>query len=178
MENKDIHNNDWLSKLPKESGFEVPEGYFDAIEDQFSAGLREELLPKSTGFEVPQDYFDGLEDTILEKIELPKKVKVIPLRARVLRMTTIAAVITLLLTIYFKPLEQEEPSYEEIAAWIDDNMSDIDTIEIIGAFDEDTNLDESFFDDSLENNNIEKYLDENDTYILIEESPGLFDEIN
>ena len=73
MENKDIHNDDWLSKLPKESGFEVPKGYFDHIEDEFSAKLREEFLPKNTGCETPQGYFDGLEDTILSKVELKRK---------------------------------------------------------------------------------------------------------
>ena len=41
---------------------------------------------------------------------------------------------------------------------------------------EEINFEQSFFEDSLESNNIENYLDENDTFILIEESPGLFDD--
>jgi len=178
MENNNTHNDDWLSSLPKDSGFEVPKGYFDNVEDQFSAKLREASFPKDSGFDVPKDYFDGLEEVILAKVELPKKVKVIPLQTKILRMASIAAVFALLLTIYFRPIETSEPSYEEIATWIDDNMSTIEASDIVGAFDENTTFDESFFDDSLESNNIENYLDENDTYILIEESPGLFDEIN
>jgi len=178
MENKEIHNDDWLSNLPKDSGFEVPEGYFDAVEDQFSAKLREESFPNKSGFETPEGYFDGLEEAILSKVELPKKGKVISLRSRILRISSIAAVFAILLTIYFSPPENNAPSSDEIAAWIDENISDIDTEYIVGAFDEETTLEESFFEDSLESNNIENYLDENDTYILIEESPGLFDDIN
>ncbi len=179
MENKNTHNEDWLSSLPKDSGFEIPEGYFDTVEDQFSAKLREESLPNESGFDVPEGYFDGLDDSILSKVELPKKGKVIPLRTRILRVSSIAAVFAIMLTVYFSaPNEVTAPSSDEIAAWIDENISDIDTEYIVEAFDEETTLDESFFEDSLENNNIENYLDENDTYILIEESPGLFDEIN
>ena len=179
MENRNLHNEDWLSSLPKDSGFDIPEGYFDAVEDQFSAKLREESLPDKSGYDIPVGYFDGLEDVIVSKLKLPKKGKVIPLRTRILRVSSIAAVFAIMLTVYFSvPNEVATPSSDEIATWIDENIGDIDTEYIVGAFDEETTLDESFFEDSLENNNIENYLDENDTYILIEESPGLFDEIN
>jgi hypothetical protein len=206
MENKNTHNEDWLSGLPKKSGFDVPEGYFDAVEDQFSAKLREESLPDETGFDVPEGYFDALEDklqtrliqeslpresgfgvpegyfdsledTILAKVDLPKEVKVIPLRTRILRISSIAAVFAIMLTVYFSvPNEEIEPTSDEIAAWIDENINEIDTEYIVDSFDEETTLDASFFEDSLESNTIENYLDEDDTYILIEESPDLFDE--
>jgi hypothetical protein len=179
MENKNIHNDDWLSNLPKDSGFDVPKGYFDSVEDEFSARLREESLPDASGFDVPEGYFDGLEDVILSKVELPKHGKVIPLRTRILRISSIAAVFAVMLTVYFSvPNDVTTPSSDEIAAWIDENIHDIDTEYIVGAFDEDTTLDESFFEDSLEDNTIENYLDEDDTYILIEESPSLFNDIN
>ena len=179
MENKNTHNEDWLSSLPKGSGFEIPEGYFDTVEDQFSAKLREESLPNEAGFDVHEGYFNSLEDSILSKVELPKKGKVIPLKTRILRVSSIAAVFAIMLTIYFSvPDEVTTPSSDEIAAWIDENIGDIDTEYIVGAFDEETTLDESFFEDSLENNNIENYLDEDDTYILIKESPSLFTDIH
>lgn len=179
MENKNIHNDDWLSNLPKDSGFEVPEGYFDTVEDEFSARLREEALPNAPGFTTPEGYFDGLEDIILSKVADSKKGKVISLRTRILRVSNIAALFAIMLTIYFSvPDEISTPSSDEIAAWVDENISDIDTEYILGAFDEETLLDESLFEDSIENNTLENYLDEDDTYILIKESPGLFDLIN
>ena len=63
MENKNIHNDDWLSNLPKDSGFDVPKGYFDSVEDEFSARLREESLPDASGFDVPEGYFDDILQT-------------------------------------------------------------------------------------------------------------------
>ena len=179
MDNKERHNEDWLSKLPKDSGFDIPKGYFDSVEDDFSARLREESLPDTAGFEVPKGYFDSLENRILDQVEMPKQGKVISLRSRILRVASIAAVFAILLTTYISlPNTIEEPTSDEIAAWIDENIGEVYTDDILDAFDEVANLDGSFLETSIENNNIEKYLDENDTYILIEESQGLFDEIN
>jgi len=178
MKNKNIHNEDFASKLPKNAGFDVPNGYFDDVEDGFSVKLREELFPNEVGFEVPSDYFNTLEDRILSNVELPKQGKVISLRTRILRIASVAAAIALLFVGYQFFNQEIEPTSEEIAFWINENIEEIDTSDILNVLDENTTLDDSFFDDSLENNTIEKYLDENDTYILIEESPGLFDEIN
>ena len=180
MENKSVHNDDWLSKLPKESGFDIPKGYFDEVEDQFSIKLREASLPEDAGFDVPNGYFEELEDRVLDHIELPKQGKVISLRTQMLRISSIAAVFVLLFAGYllFFNGSDEELTYDEIAIWVDDNISDIETEDIISLYDIDEDLDDTFFDNSIESNNIEQYLDENDTYILIEESQGLFDEIN
>jgi hypothetical protein len=179
MENKNIDHDDALSKLPKDSGFEVPNGYFDSVEDAFSIKLRESSFPKDSGFEIPDDYFNSLENQILSKVELPKKGKIIPLKSRLVRITSIAAAFALLLMTYFTlQSEPSEPSSEEIALWITNNIGEIYTEDIINGFDEVANLDASFLNTPLENNTIENYLDENDTYILIKESQGLFDEIN
>ena len=180
MENDNRHIEDWLSKLPKDSGFEAPEGYFDQIEDQFSAKLREDSLPNSPGFEVPEGYFSTLEDRILKNIELPKKGKLISLKSRIMQISSVAAAIAILFVSYlmFSGTSNDEPTFEEIAVWIDTNISDVETEDLVNLLGNDEDLDDSFFDSTIENNNIEKYLDENDTYILIEESQGLFDEIN
>lgn len=176
MENENSHNEDWLSKLPKDSGFEVPEGYFDTVEDQFSARLREESLPNDAGFEVPNDYFDSIEERIMSQLETPKTGKVISLRSRILRVASIAAIFALLLTAYFYPISSAtEPTSDEIAAWMEENIGAMEASDFIAALDEDSFLEVSILDDSYDTN-IEKYLDENDTYILIEESPGVLDE--
>jgi hypothetical protein len=179
MENKNRHNEDPLEKLPKNAGFDVPKGYFDDVEDQFSIKLREASFPDDVGFEVPSDYFDSLEDQILSKVELPKQGKVISLRARILRVASVAAVFALLFVGYQFINQEVEPSSDEIAAWMDLNLSDIDTDDLLNELDETDEFSEiNFLDNSIENNSIETYFDQNDTYILIEESQGLFDEIN
>lgn len=55
-------------ELPKKTGFQAPEGYFEQLEDRLMEHS-EPGLPKETGFEVPEAYFDGLADRVLEKIE-------------------------------------------------------------------------------------------------------------
>lgn len=179
MENKNIHNEDNFPKLPKNAGFDVPKGYFDDVEDMFSIKLREESFPERVGFEVPAEYFNTLEDQILAKVELPKKGKVISLRTRFLRVASVAAVVALFFVGYQFFNQETEPTSEEIAAWMDINIDDIDSYDILNELDETTEFSEvTFLDNSIENNSIETYFDQNDTYILIEESQGLFDEIN
>jgi hypothetical protein len=179
MENKNIHNDDHASKLPKNAGFDVPEGYFDAVEDDFSTKLREESFPNEVGFDIPSDYFDTLEDRIVAQVELPKQGKVISLRSRMLRVASVAAAIVLLFVGYQFINQQAEPTSEEIAAWMDLHMNDIHTDDILNELDDSTEFSEvTFLENSIENNSIETYFDQNDTYILIEESQGLFNEIN
>ncbi|MEQ6124177.1 hypothetical protein AAON49_08265 [Pseudotenacibaculum sp. MALMAid0570] len=182
MENNSKHTEDWLSKLPKDSGFEVPQGYFDQVEDVFSMNLKEKSFPKHTGFETPSDYFVSLEDRILENVELPKKGKVIPLRTRIAKFssTAAAAIILLFATyIYFDREITVDPTSDEISTWIDENIETILTDDIVNAFEDGAELENSFvFENTFESDNIEKYIDENDTYILIEETQGLFDKIN
>lgn len=181
MENNYKNIEDRLSNIPKDSGFEVPKGYFDQVEDDFSFKLKEEIIPSEAGFDLPQGYFENLEDRILEKVELPKKGKVIPLRTRIARFSSAAAAVVLLFATYIFIIGNDvvEPTSDEVIAWIDENLETVSTDDIVSAFDEDTDLEDTFvFDNAIENDNIDKYLDENDTYILIKESEGLFDEIN
>lgn len=177
MDNNKEHNKEL--NIPKNSGFEVPKGYFDSVEDNFSTRLKEESLPQDSGFTVPKDYFDSLEDSLMEKLS-EKETKVIPLRTRVLRFASIAAVfVFIFISIWNKPDTTEDLSSEEIAAWIDMNIEDIYANDIFEELDENVEFTEvDLLESSIENNSIDSYFDQNDTYILIEESQGIFDEIN
>lgn len=173
-------DQDWISKLPKESGYEAPEGYFDGIENDFSARLAEKYLPQNSGFEVPKGYFDSLEDAVLANIELPKKAKVIPLRKKLIRWipTSAAAAILLFISVNLLLTKDIEPSSEEIATWFKNNPTIIPMDQLA------VNLDESDLESSpildilLEADDFSKYLDENDTYILIEDSDIFPNELN
>ncbi|SEG04825.1 hypothetical protein SAMN05421877_104217 [Sphingobacterium lactis] len=66
----------------QDTGFTVPEGYFDAAEEEILANVAvEELqgLVKSDGFTVPNSYFDQLSNNILEQVQ-DKKVISLPSR--------------------------------------------------------------------------------------------------
>jgi len=181
MENnfKNIHQ-DRSSKLPKKSGYTVPEEYFDAVENDFSARLTVENFPISSGFEVPQGYFESLESSILSNIETSKITKVVPFRKKLIRWipASAAAAILLFISVNLLLTKDIEPSSEEIATWFKNNPTIIPMDQLT------VNLDESDLEGSpildilLEADDLSKYLDENDTYILIEDSDIFPNELN
>ena len=65
------------NKLPYDhkSGFKVPEGYFEALEERVLnsvTGAQEKILPgdkKEIGFKVPENYFENFETALFERID-------------------------------------------------------------------------------------------------------------
>ncbi|NNC69579.1 MAG: hypothetical protein HKN90_02030 [Flavobacteriaceae bacterium] len=55
-------------KFPNTSGFSVPDGYFESLEQIVNSKLIIDQLPDKEGFNVPKDYFDSIEDTIFTKL--------------------------------------------------------------------------------------------------------------
>lgn len=65
------------SKYPQNSGFKVPENYFQNFEERLFDSLEEKSrtgLPPTSGFAVPENYFDQLESKLMAKTETPGKV--------------------------------------------------------------------------------------------------------
>ncbi len=168
------------SNIHKESGFEVPKGYFDHVEDQFSINLAEESIPDTSGFSTPDDYFDQLEDCILAKVAPEKKVKVISLQNKLYKWSSVAAILLVTLSaILYYTIPREEFNSEEAFAWIDNNLESFSENDIAYQFDEAIEFEEvELFPSSDGNIQIENFLDENDTYILIENSNISLDQIN
>ncbi len=182
MSNTKKYTDDFLSEEPLHTGFSAPKGYFDSVEDAFSTKLLEETLPKLEGFHVPEGYFNSLEDQLLLQVTLPKRGKVISLRKRLIRWipATVAASIALLITLnsIFPKNDSVEPTSDDVAAWFEENLSAISNDDLALAF-EDIDFDESsLLDNAIEGDDINKYLDENDTYILIEDSDIFINELN
>ncbi|WP_299523155.1 hypothetical protein [uncultured Lutibacter sp.] len=74
MKRKDLHKiAPKLSEISLEKvGFEIPENYFDSIEDAVIAELKSEnLLKKETEktFKTPENYFNSIEDIVLAKLK-------------------------------------------------------------------------------------------------------------
>ena len=74
MKRKDLHKiAPKLSEISLDkSGFEIPENYFDSIEDGVIAELKSEnLLKKETTetFKTPENYFNSIEDMVLAKLK-------------------------------------------------------------------------------------------------------------
>lgn len=90
------------NRLPYEKGgFKVPENYFEEFESRMlrQVALEEKQFGDSP-FKVPNHYFEQLEGRVFEKLEAPKKGKIISLNNRRTwsYVASIAAVLAVLLT--------------------------------------------------------------------------------
>ncbi len=83
------------------SGFKVPENYFDTLEDRLFTQAKLKASADSSGFTMPENYLNTLEDNILSQVSEKETTKVIPLfsRKNLLYASSIAAAITLLFTL-------------------------------------------------------------------------------
>jgi len=88
-----------------------------------------------------------------------------------------AAVIILFIGIYFNTYEIE-PTSEEIATWFEDNISTITNDDLTSVLTDEDFEDSSFLDEEIDGEEVNKYLDENDTYILIKDSDIFINELN
>ena len=176
---KEIKNSiNYLNeKTEFDSGFSVPEGYLDGIEDDFTLKLKEDTLPKDSSFEVPNNYFDTLETKILDKTSPNKKGKVISLKRNLLKLipVSIAASLLLFFSLQFfntqtpknTPINIDELSSTEIENWLDDETN----IELTFTFDEDfDDIELAFSGVDIDNNAIEDYFSSIDYADLINET--------
>ncbi|GAA4291608.1 hypothetical protein [Aestuariibaculum suncheonense] len=86
------------------SGFKIPENYFDTFEDRLFTQARLKGLTETSGFKIPENYLDTLEDKILSQISKKEDVKVISLfnKKNLLYVSSIAAAVTLMFTLSIK----------------------------------------------------------------------------
>ena len=73
MNKKELHKMaPLLSEIsPKNSGFTVPDGYFNSVEDGIIAEIVTHNLNKSTNeFKTPENYFENLEDVVIAKLKV------------------------------------------------------------------------------------------------------------
>jgi hypothetical protein len=94
MEKKQLHHI-------KDSGFKIPEGYFDALNASILAKLEDQKLleiPNASGFKTPDDYFATLENRIqdnLQETEVPKIISITRKRTLLVYISGIAAAVCL-----------------------------------------------------------------------------------
>ena len=164
--------NDIKHKDSPKSGFTIPKGYFDGLEEELMAKVVTEELPHETGFNIPTAYFNSVEQQIIEKVTDKPKTKVIDFKELLLkRVIPIAAAASLLLFFVFnfnkKTVYINNVASTDIENWIDQGLIDVDAYEIAEVYN-DINLNNNTFitsDDDLFNNlngdEIETYLLEN-----------------
>tara|TARA_B110000091_G_scaffold212773_1_gene260302 strand:+ start:1428 stop:1973 length:546 start_codon:yes stop_codon:yes gene_type:complete len=178
--NKELRNSEQFinQMVAKETGFSVPQSYFDEIEDHYSALLFEAKNTKKTIFEIPDNYFNTLEDIILEKIEVEKdSAPVISFQQRILKAVPLSAAATVVLFIGLNSFnfgDQKQPTFDTISAiemenWLDNNSSNINSEDFVMVFSEDDLLEIDFAFTEIEDINIERYISANDDLTILNE---------
>ena len=128
-------NNKYLKLTQNiKTGFTIPEGYFNSIENVFFSNSIEKCLPKKDGFNTPENYFNKLDNQILTKLRNSKKGKLI--KIKMLQLVPIAATIAIFLFIgiNFIYTENSELSSDEITNWFDTNINAISNYDITTFF--------------------------------------------
>lgn len=153
----------------KKTGFEVPKGYFQNMEDKImdATKLNDALHNMNdTGFKAPEGYFNTLEDVVLTKIKDNKNPKVISLfnKQTLMYISGVAAAILIMLSVFWN---KNDLSIDTIEAELVENYiidQGINTYEIASLLTEDNNdinIDIELFDETFNDNSLEDYLLEN-----------------
>ncbi len=143
-----------LNNKIKDTGYAVPEGYFEDFELRLHQRLNGDADPKQ-GYRVPEHYFDELETELMKKINASQPHRI---RRMVLRYSAAAAVLLLLVTAAWWKYERNA---EEVAIrqWVEENYMELDTYEIAAVLDDTEEPDLK----ALTDQDIEDYLMEQDT---------------
>lgn len=177
------HSIDYITqKVGKKSGFSVPKGYFDELENNAFVKLTETKLPKKKSFKLPNDYFSTIEDTILAKVSseektLPKKKgKVISLRERIRTIIPYASVASVLLFIgvyflnnYNKTISIDDITLADIENWYDNGYIPTNSTELAFNIESVDFTDEELVSININDAVLEEYFDTKNNAILIDE---------
>lgn len=160
-------------KKKYQTGFKVPEDYFNSLEDKLFNITSENKLPNTPGFKVPDNYFESLEDTILSKVtfEDPKVISIFK-RRNLWYASGIAAAIALLLVFTWNSntINPNTIEFAEIETYINNDNLDLEMQDIAQVLNDEDLEDLSLETLSISEENIEDYLLDNidDTTLLIE----------
>ena len=170
------NSEQYLNKiLGKATGFKVPKGYFDTVEEAVFTKQATEKFNSNTGFITPEKYLDTLEDKVLASVvSKEKQAKIIPLRTLMARFASISAAACVLVFIgiqFFDVSEQntlDNIAIEDVELWMNTHINQIENTELVSAF-ETTDLETTIVTEGLTDEAIENYLNTLDPSTIINE---------
>lgn len=150
--------------------FKTPEGYFDNFNERLMDKIvkEESLIPKKDGFAVPDGYFASINNQISKKLKLeqPKVIQLKSFRKYYYAAASIAAIFVL--GFWFSQNTNEQVNFEDLAnaeidAYFENNDLDLTSYELaeVVNLEEVSILDITETENSVENDMILEYLDEN-----------------
>lgn len=154
-----------LSKITlKNSAFEIPENYFDSVNDVIIAKLKAEALQNNKNDTIPKPYFDSIEDVVLNKIK--SKSRVFSLKNNIIKYAAPLAIAASLLFLIILNNSNNTITFDSIAtsdieASIEDGLIDIDAENLATIF-SDIELDDSDLMASLSDDEVLDYLSNED----------------
>ena len=153
----------------KNTGFKVPENYFETFEDSVlhNIKLNSQLNDlKNTGFKVPENYFESFDENVFKNLNTNKSSKVVNLfnRKKASYITGIAASIILVFNLFFN--NKQEVTFSDIetanieAYLTNQNLSSYQLGTIL---EEESLVIDNFIDNKINKESLEDYLLENTT---------------
>ena len=179
--NKELKNSiDFTNQqVGKKTGFDIPENYFNGIEEKVSTTISSINLPNKNAFKTPPSYFNSIEDDIFNKLNLnynnkQKEVKVISIRKRILQLVPITAAASILFFIGINYLNTstkvtfDDITLADVESWYENGYGDTNNEDLAIAFNSAITEDNySFLSISVEN--LEDYLNDIDNSDFINE---------
>ena len=173
------------SHIKNETGFKIPDAYFNSFENQFSTFLSEEHFPKKTPFTTPKEYFNHLENSVLIKT-LPKKQKVVLFsntnktyfnhKIKTIIAIAAAASIALILglNLFFftntKTISIDDVASNELESWLYNNVNLISRYDLAFVYNDESVNEASIIPNSISDAQIENYLYNQENISLILEN--------
>lgn len=148
----------------KNSGFKVPQNYFEDMEDFLLSEIKLKKTSATSGFAVPEKYFNTLEHRIISTVQDQKKFKIITLFSwrKVAYVGTIAASLIIMFNIFFndsKKLTVETIKTASIENYIINE--ELEITDIASLFTDEDLSEVNFINDQFSPETLENYVLEN-----------------
>lgn len=180
MKNKELHKiAPTLSKLKKKgTGFNVPNNYFNTIEEHLINEFTIRNSTKNTSkvaFNTPENYFETIEENVFQKLkEKEKQTNVISIKQRLAKIWIPIVAAASILLVFTLTTNSNNTSFESIATaeienWIENGQVDIDAYQLASIYN-DIEIDDSFIHETISDNDLMDYLNEENIEQLILEN--------
>jgi hypothetical protein len=108
-----------MKKIPKNTGFKTPEGYFDEVTDRILDRIKNEEgagIPEKDGFVIPEGYMDKMEKEVLSKVKTSETpvISLRPYRNHLLVAASIAAIFVLVIRLQWN--DTKSITFDDLAS--------------------------------------------------------------
>jgi len=150
------------------TGFKVPEGYFNTLEDTILSKIKTDSILKgidNPGFEMPDGYLNSVEENIFNKVPKKASTKIISLfnRRNLIYISGIAAAIVIMLGFFWNNANTSnmELDYEMVESYlIDQNISSYEIASLLNE-EELSSINSEIMSEAFNDEGMEDYLLEN-----------------